>query len=138
MDYGPGMTIFAQGDRCEDVFYIQTGIVKLSVPSTTGREAVVAILGPGDFFGEGCLAGQAVRVTTATATTPTATVLVPQQQMAQLLHRHQTVSDRFISHLLARSIRLEEDLINQLASEKRLACTLDFLGQIVLGTRGTV
>src|SRR5687768_8532948 len=90
--------IFTQGDACKHVMYIQTGGVKLSVLSKTGREAVVAMLGPGDFFGEGCLAGQPFRMGTATAITPSAILLVGTKKMVRLLHRQHTMSDRFISH----------------------------------------
>ena len=124
--YERGATIFTQGDACEDVLYIQTGGVKLSVLSKTGREAVVAMLGPGDFFGEGCLAGQSVRMGSATAITPSVILLVDKEKMVQLLHRQPTMSDRFIAHMLARNIRIEEDLVDQLfnSSEKRLARVL--------------
>ena len=111
--------------------YIQAGGIKLSVLSKTGREAVVAMLGPGDFFGEGCLAGQPLRMGSATATTPTTILLVDKQQMVGLLHQEHAMSDRFISHMLARNIRIEEDLIDQLfnSSEKRLARTLLLLAR---------
>jgi CRP/FNR family cyclic AMP-dependent transcriptional regulator len=131
VDYARGATIFTQGDVCEDVMYIQTGGVKLSVLSKTGREAVVAMLGPGDFFGEGCLAGQPVRMGSATAITPSVIRLVAKGKMVRLLHKQHTMSDRFISHMLARNIRTEEDLIDQLfnSSEKRLARTLLLLAR---------
>src|SRR6476660_1174586 len=112
--FGRGETIFTQGDTCDDVLYIQTGCVKLSVLSKTGREAVVAMLGPGDFFGEGCLAGQPLRMGSATAMTPSTIRLVGKEQMVGLLHKQHVMSDRFISHMLARNIRIEEDLIDQL------------------------
>lgn len=129
--YGRGETVFSQGDVCEDVFYIQSGGVKLSVLSKTGREAIVAMLGPGDFFGEGCLAGQASRMGTATAITPSAVLLVPKAEMTQLLHDQNGMSDRFISHMLTRNVRIEEDLIDQLfnSSEKRLARVLLLLAR---------
>jgi CRP-like cAMP-binding protein len=125
-EYARGETIFTQGDSCEDVLYIQVGGVKLSVLSKTGREAVVAVLGPGDFFGEGCLAGQPVRMGSAMAITPSVVLLIAKQKMVRLLHRQHGMSDRFISHMLSRNIRIEEDLIDQLfnSGEKRLACTL--------------
>src|SRR5436305_7674254 len=106
--------------------YIQSGGVKLSVLSKTGREAVVAMLGPGDFFGEGCLAGQPVRMGSAEAITPSVILRVGKEKMVRLLHKQRAMSDRFISHMLARNIRIEEDLIDQLfnSSEKRLARTL--------------
>ena len=131
VDYARGATIFTQGDLCEDVLYIQSGGVKLSVLSKTGREAVVAMLGPGDFFGEGCLAGQPVRMGSATAITPSVIRLVAKEKMVRLLHRQHAMSDRFISHMLSRNIRIEEDLIDQLfnSSEKRLARTLLLLAR---------
>jgi CRP/FNR family cyclic AMP-dependent transcriptional regulator len=130
-EYGRGETIFTQGDACEDVLYIQKGGVKLSVRSKTGREAVVAMLGPGDFFGEGCLAGQPVRMGSATAITPSVILLVGKEKMVRMLHKQHAMSDRFISHMLSRNIRIEEDLIDQLfnSSEKRLARTLLLLAQ---------
>jgi CRP/FNR family transcriptional regulator, cyclic AMP receptor protein len=131
VEYGRGETIFTQGDACEDVMYIQSGGVKLSVLSKTGREAVVAMLGPGDFFGEGCLAGQSVRMGSATAITPSTILLVPRDKMVRLLHQQHAMSDRFIAHMLSRNIRIEEDLIDQLfnSSEKRLARTLLLLAR---------
>ena len=106
--------------------YIQLGGVKLSVLSNTGKEAVVAMLGPGDFFGEGCLAGQPFRIGSATAITPSAILLLGKETMARLLRKHHAMSDRFISHMLTRNLRIEEDLIDQLfdSSEKRLARAL--------------
>ena len=136
VEYERGATIFTQGDACEDVLYIQTGGVKLSVLSKTGREAVVAMLGPGDFFGEGCLAGQPVRMGSATALTPSVILLVGKEKMVRLLHKQHAMSDRFISHMLSRNIRIEEDLIDQLfnSSEKRLARALLRLARY--GTQG--
>ncbi len=129
--YRRNEAIFTQGDDCQHVMYIKAGGVKLSVLSKTGREAVVAMLGPGDFFGEGCLAGQATRMGSATAITPSAILLVKKSKMVQLLHKQHAMSDRFISHMLARNIRIEEDLIDQLfnSSEKRLARTLLLLAR---------
>jgi len=131
VEYGRGETIFTQGDACDDVRYIQSGGVKLSVLSKTGREAVVAMLGPGDFFGEGCLAGQAVRMGSATAITPSMILRVGKGKMVRLLHQQRGMSDRFISHMLSRNIRIEEDLIDQLfnSSEKRLARALLLLAR---------
>jgi CRP/FNR family cyclic AMP-dependent transcriptional regulator len=131
VEYGRGQTIFTQGDPCEDVLYVQTGGVKLSVLSKTGREAVVAMIGPGDFFGEGCLAGQPVRMGSATAITESAILFVAKGKMVRLLHKQHAMSDRFISHMLTRNIRIEEDLIDQLfnSSEKRLARTLLLLAR---------
>jgi CRP/FNR family cyclic AMP-dependent transcriptional regulator len=130
-EYGRGETVFTQGDACEHVFYIQGGGIKLSVLSKNGREAVVAMLGPGDFFGEGCLAGQPVRMGSATAITPSVIMLVAKQKMVRLLRKQHEMSDRFISHMLSRNIRIEEDLIDQLfnSSEKRLARTLLLLAR---------
>jgi CRP/FNR family cyclic AMP-dependent transcriptional regulator len=123
--------VYTQGDPCDEVMYIQTGAVKLSVVSNTGREAVVAMLGPGDFFGEGCLAGQPVRMGSATAVMPSTILFVKKKAMISLLHKQHALSDRFISHMLARNIRIEEDLVDQLfnSSEKRLARTLLLLAR---------
>ena len=131
VQYGRDEVIFTQGDACEHVLYVQSGGVKLSVLSKRGKEAVVAMLGPGDFFGEGCLAGQPVRMGSATAMTPSAILLVEKAQMVRLLHRQHAMSDRFIAHMLTRNIRIEEDLIDQLfnSSEKRLARMLLLLAR---------
>lgn len=130
-EYARSESVFTQGDACDHVFYIQSGGVKLSVLSKSGREAVVAMLGPGDFFGEGCLAGQPIRMGSATAITPSVIMLVAKQKMVRLLHKQHEMSDRFISHMLSRNIRIEEDLIDQLfnSSEKRLARTLLLLAR---------
>ena len=111
--------------------YLQEGGVQLSVVNEAGKEAVVAILGPGDFFGEGCLAGQSVRMGTATAITPSTLLLIEKGEMFKVLHQQHALSDRFISFMLARNIRIEEDLIDQLfnSSEKRLARTLLLLAR---------
>ena len=131
VEYPRGTIIFTQGDPCEHVLYIQKGNVKLSVLSHNGREAVVAMLGAGDFFGEGCLAGQPVRMGTASATTDSTILLVDKGRMIGLLHKQRGMSDRFIAHMLARNIQIEEDLIDQLfnSSEKRLARTLLLLAR---------
>jgi CRP/FNR family transcriptional regulator, cyclic AMP receptor protein len=131
VDYQPAAAIYSQGDPSDTVLYIQHGSVKLSVLSKTGKEAVVGMLGPGDFFGEGALAGQPVRLATATAMTASTILVVPKRQMIRLLHRQHALSDRFIAYLLARHRRLEEDLVDQLfsASEKRLARTLLLLAR---------
>ncbi len=131
VEYRRGDVVFAQGDPADQVVYIQKGGVKLSVLSKAGRQAVVAMLGPGEFFGEGCLAGQAVRMGSATATTDSTVLLVDKEPMARLLHEQHALSDRFIAHMLARNIRIEEDLIDQLfnSSEKRLARTLLLLAR---------
>jgi CRP/FNR family cyclic AMP-dependent transcriptional regulator len=124
-------TIFSQGDICKDVMYIQKGSVKLSVISKTGKEAVVAMLKPGDFVGEGGLAGQQVRIATATATTPATVLVIGIKEMIRVLHAEHALSDRFITYMLERNIRIEEDLIDQLfnSSEKRLARTLLLLAR---------
>ncbi len=129
--YRAGVQIFGQGGPCDTVLYIQSGRVKLSVVSHTGKEVVVGVLDAGDFFGEGALAGQPLRLATATALTATRLLAVPKRQMIRLLHEQHTFSDRFIAHMLARNARLEEDLIDQLfnASEKRLARTLLLLAR---------
>ena len=131
IQYGRDEVIFTQGDASEHVLYVQSGGVKLSVLSKRGKEAVVAMLGPGDFFGEGCLAGQPVRMGSATAITPSAILRVEKAQMVKLLQRQHEMSDRFIAHMLTRNIRIEEDLIDQLfnSSEKRLARTLLLLAR---------
>jgi CRP-like cAMP-binding protein len=105
--------------------------VKLSVVNEVGKEAVVAILGPGDFFGEGCLAGQTICMGTATAITPTTALTIEKNEMVRVLHEEHTFSDRFISYMLGRNIRIEEDLVDQLfnSSEKRLARTLLLLAR---------
>jgi CRP-like cAMP-binding protein len=130
-EYERGDAIFTQGDPCDDVMYLQAGCVKLSVLSKTGKEAVVAMLGAGDFFGEGCLAGQPLRVGSATAVMPSAVLRVAKQKMVRVLHKQHAMSDRFIAHMLARNIRIEEDLIDQLfnSSEKRLARALLLLAR---------
>jgi CRP/FNR family cyclic AMP-dependent transcriptional regulator len=124
-------TIFSQGDPCRNVFYIQTGGVRLSVVNESGKEAVVAVLGPGDFFGEGCLAGQPIRIGTATSIAPTTALIIEKSEMVRVLHTEHEFSDRFISFMLARNIRIEEDLVDQLfnSSEKRLARTLLLLAR---------
>ena len=114
VEYRRADVIFTQGDLCEHVLYIQQGTVKLSVVSKTGREAVVAMLSVGEFFGEGCLAGQPVRTGSATAMTDSTILLVDKDRMVRLLHKQHALSDRFIAHMLARNIRVEEDLIDQL------------------------
>ena len=131
VDYAAGDTIFTQGDPCDTVLYVQRGSVKLSVVSRLGKEAVVGVVGQGDFFGEGALAGQPVRLATATAMTASRIRVVAKEAMVRLLHQQHALSDRFISHLLARNTRLEEDLVDQLfnASEKRLARTLLLLAR---------
>jgi CRP-like cAMP-binding protein len=129
--FARGAVVFAQGTQATSVFFLQDGAVKLSVLSSTGREAVVAVLGPGDFFGEGCLAGQTLRMGTATAVTPTSVLRIQKRDMVRALHERSDFSDRFIAHMLVRNIRIEEDLVDQLfnSSEKRLARTLLLLAR---------
>jgi CRP/FNR family cyclic AMP-dependent transcriptional regulator len=123
--------IYSQGDPAKGVKYIQEGGVKLSVNNEGGKEAVVAILGPGDFFGEGCLAGQPVCMGTATAFVPTSILFIEKNEMMRVLRTEHAFSDLFISHMLTRNIRIEEDLVDQLfnSSEKRLARTLLLLAR---------
>jgi CRP/FNR family transcriptional regulator, cyclic AMP receptor protein len=131
VEYTRGEAVFTQGDVCDDVMYIQSGGIKLSVLSKAGKEAVVAMLGPGQFFGEGCLAGQTLRMGSATTSSASVISRISKEQMAHVLHKQHVMSDRFIAHLLTRNIRIEEDLIDQLfnSSEKRLARSLLLLAR---------
>jgi CRP/FNR family cyclic AMP-dependent transcriptional regulator len=115
--------IFSQGDPANDVFYVQQGSVKLSVLSRTGKEAVVAILSRGDFFGEGCLAAQPRRIATASAMSASTILVIQKGRMLDVLHTQTAFAERFLAHMLARNIRVEEDLVDLLfnSSEKRLA-----------------
>ena len=124
--YERNETVFAQGDPANAIFYLQKGRVKLTVVSHQGKEAVVAILGPGDFFGEGCLTRQALRMATATAMDESSIMRLEKTRMMRVLNDEPAFSDVFVAHLLARSIRVEEDLVDQLfnSSEKRLARVL--------------
>jgi CRP/FNR family transcriptional regulator, cyclic AMP receptor protein len=126
VEYGSKVAVFTQGDPATSVLYIQKGGVKITVVNEAGKEAVVAILGPGDFLGEGCLAGQTPRVNTATTITASTILVIEKPEMIRLLHAERALSDRFIKHMLSRNIRVEDDLIDQLFnhSEKRLARTL--------------
>jgi CRP/FNR family cyclic AMP-dependent transcriptional regulator len=126
VEYGRKVAVFTQGDPATSVLYIQRGGVKLTVVNEAGKEAVVAILGPGDFFGEGCLAGQSQRVSTAATITRSTILVIEKPEMIRLLHAERALSERFIKHMLSRNTRAEEDLIDQLfnSSEKRLARTL--------------
>jgi CRP-like cAMP-binding protein len=130
-------TIFAQGDEADAVFHIQKGKVRLTVVSKTGKEATIAILGEGDFFGEGALAGQVRRMGTAVAMTACEVARVDKRAMIAALHREHAFSDMFVGYLLARNIRYEEDLVDQLfnSSEKRLARVLLLLARF--GKEGT-
>ena len=123
--------VYSQGEAAKNVMYLQEGGIKLSVVNGVGKEAVVAILGPGDFFGEGCLAGQTVRMGTATAITTSTIHVIEKREMLRVLHEEHNLSDQFIAFMLARNIRIEEDLVDQLfnSSEKRLARTLLLLAR---------
>jgi len=129
--YHRAETIFSQGDVCDSVMYIQKGGVKLSVRSKGGREAVVAMLGPGEFFGEGSLAGQSLRMGNATALTLSAILVLKKKTMMRLLHDQPDLADRFITHMLTTNIRIEEDLLDQIFNhhEKRLARALLLLAR---------
>ena len=131
VEYRRSQKIYSQGDPATSVMYLQKGGVKLSVVNEVGKEAVLAILGPGDFFGEGGMAGQSVRMGTATAITPTTLLVIEKSEMIRVLHAEHAFSDRFVSYMLSRNIRIEEDLIDQLfnSSEKRLARTLLLLAR---------
>jgi CRP-like cAMP-binding protein len=126
VEYPKDRVVFAQGDKADAVFYLRKGKVKLTVVSTQGKEAVVAILGEGEFFGEGCLVGQPLRMATAATLTPCSILRVEKPAMVRVLHAEPTFAERFITHLLARNIRIEEDLVDQLfnSAEKRLARVL--------------
>jgi CRP/FNR family transcriptional regulator, cyclic AMP receptor protein len=123
IEYGANRRIFRQGEPANSVFYLRQGEVKLAVTSQQGKEAIVAILGAGEFFGEGCLAGQRLRVSTAIAITECSLARIDKAAMARMLHEEHDVSELFVTHLLSRNIRYEEDLVDQLfnSSEKRLA-----------------
>jgi CRP-like cAMP-binding protein len=123
LQYRRGEVVFSQGDAATHVKYIQKGGIRLSVLSRTGKEAVVAMLTPGDFFGEGVLAGQTIRIETATALEATSVLAIEKDAMVRLLREHSAFSDRFIAHMIARNLRIEADLVDQLfnSSEKRLA-----------------
>jgi CRP-like cAMP-binding protein len=131
VSYRRGEVVFAQGDAASDIRYLQKGAVKLSVLSHTGKEAVVAMLAPGDFFGEGALTGQTLRIGTAAAVLPSSVLSIEKDAMVRLLHEQPAFSDRFIAYMLARNIRIEADLVDQLfnSSEKRLARMLLLLAR---------
>jgi CRP/FNR family cyclic AMP-dependent transcriptional regulator len=131
IEFKKAEVVYSQGDAARSIMYLQSGRIKLSVVNEVGKEAVVAILEPGDFFGEGCLAGQPVRMGTATAITPSAVLDIEKSEMFKVLHEQHAFSDRFLTFMLARNIRIEEDLIDQLfnSSEKRLARTLLLLAR---------
>lgn len=125
-DYPEGETIFAQGDPADAVFYVQKGKVKIAVTSEQGKQAVVGILGPGEFFGEGCLIGQPLRLAAASALTGIEVMRVQKKKMVSTLHAEPALAEMFMAHLLTRNSRVEEDLVDQLfnSSEKRLARAL--------------
>jgi len=131
VEYQRSEKAYSQGDPAATVLYIQRGSVKLSVVNEVGKEAVVAMLGPGDFFGEGGMAGQLVRMGTATAIIPTTLLVIEKKEMIRVLHAEHAFSDHFLAYMLSRNIRIEEDLVDQLfnSSEKRLARTLLLLAR---------
>jgi CRP/FNR family cyclic AMP-dependent transcriptional regulator len=135
--YGKDQTVYSQGEPADAVFYVQKGKVKLTVVSEQGKEAVVAIFGPGEFFGEGCLAGQAQRIATVTTMTDAVIVRLEKAAIVQVIHEEPAFSEMFIAHLLGRTIRVEADLVDQLfnSSEKRLARMLLLLANF--GKEGT-
>jgi CRP/FNR family cyclic AMP-dependent transcriptional regulator len=130
-EYRRGESIYSQGDPADSVMYVQKGGVKFSVVNGSGKEAVVAMFGPTDFFGEGCMAGQTVRMGTTTAVTPTTLLVIGKDELLRVLHAEHELSDHFITYMLAHNIRVEEDLIDQLfnSSEKRLARALLLLAR---------
>jgi CRP/FNR family transcriptional regulator, cyclic AMP receptor protein len=131
MEYSRGESIYSQGEAASTVMYVQKGGVKLSVVNGSGKEAIVAMFGPTDFFGEGCMAGQSIRMGTTTAVTPTTLLVIQKEELLRVLHAEHELSDHFITYMLAHNIRVEEDLIDQLfnSSEKRLARTLLLLAR---------
>jgi CRP-like cAMP-binding protein len=131
VSYPKGKIVFSQGQPSNAVMYIQKGSIKISVLSRTGKEAVVAMLGPGDFFGEGALTGQSIRIGTATATMLTRVLIIEKTAMLRLLRDEPTFSERFIAYMLSRNLRIEADLVDHLfnSSEKRLARALLLLAR---------
>jgi CRP/FNR family cyclic AMP-dependent transcriptional regulator len=130
-EYRRGESIYSQGEAADTVMYVQKGGVKFTVVNGSGKEAVVAMFGPNDFFGEGCMAGQSVRMGTATAVAPTTILIIDKNELLRVLHAERELSDYFITYMLSHNIRVEEDLIDQLfnSSEKRLARTLLLLAR---------
>ena len=126
VSYRKRQTIFSQGDMSRSVFYLRSGSVKITVTSSSGKEAVIAFLHPGDFFGEGCIAGQPLRVARASAMGPVSVLEIERREMIRVIHEEHDFSDRFVAHMLKRNVRIEEDLVDQLfnSSEKRLARAL--------------
>jgi CRP-like cAMP-binding protein len=135
VEYEAGVKIYEQGQPALKILYLESGTVRLSVLSRTGKEAVVAVLNPGNFFGEGCLAGQTRRMGTAVSIDSSTVIAIEKQEMVRHLHADREFADRFMTHMLARNTRIEEDLIDQLfnSSEKRLARTLLLLAQYAEG-----
>ena len=131
MDFGRGESVYTQGQNADTVMYVQKGGIKLTVVNGNGKEAVVAMFGPGDFFGEGCMAGQPVRMGTTSAVTPSTLLVMQKNELLKVLHAQHDLSDHFIAYMLAHNIRVEEDLIDQLfnSSEKRLARALLLLAR---------
>jgi CRP/FNR family transcriptional regulator, cyclic AMP receptor protein len=131
LEYGANRNIFMQGDPADSVFYLRRGQVKLSVTSHEGKEAIVAVLDAGDFFGEGCLAGQSLRMATAIAMADCTLLRIEKKTMTRMLHEQHNISELFVTHLLSRNIRFEGDLVDQLfnSSEKRLARILLLLSR---------
>src|ERR1700738_4139977 len=125
-EFRRGESIYSQGEVADSVMYVQKGGVKFTVVNGSGKEAVVAMFGPNDFFGEGCMAGQSVRMGTATAITPSTVLVIDKNELLRVLHAEHELSDYFITYMLSHNIRVEEDLIDQLfnSSEKSLASTL--------------
>ena len=138
IEHGANRNIFSQGDRADSVFYLRRGKVKLAVTSEQGREAIVATPGDGEFFGEGCLAGQRLRIVTATAIADCTLVRIEKPLMVRMLHEEHDVSEMFVTHLLSRSIRYEADLLDQFfnSSERRLARILLLLAHFGKKSRG--
>jgi CRP/FNR family transcriptional regulator, cyclic AMP receptor protein len=130
-EYPPAAIIFAQGANCGEVLYLQQGSVKLSVLSAEGKEAIVSVLEPGDFFAEGCLAGQQVHIATAAAVNTSTVALIDKTHMVEMLRTKPDLNERFLFHMLKRNLRIEEDLIDHLfnSAEKRLARTLLLLAR---------
>lgn len=126
IEFPEGRTVFSQGSAAETVYYIQKGAIKLTTVSEKGKEAVVALLNVGDFFGEDCLTGLPKRLATATAVRPTSVLEIHKKEMARALHEEHAFADRFIAHMLKRNVRIQEDLVDQLfnSTEKRLARAL--------------
>ena len=131
LEYGANRNIFLQGHPADSVYYIRRGQVKLSVTSQQGKEAIVAVLDAGDFFGEGCLAGQPLRIATAISVSDCTLMRIDKPTMTRMLHEQHDISELFVTHLLSRNIRFEGDLVDQLfnSSEKRLARILLLLAR---------